>query len=86
MRIASLWLCRARATTPFIVCEGGGLLVGDKITPSAEATLSGLAQVLRRIEETARLRYLTEREVDRLLTEDNYRYRDLVEASSSFPA
>ena len=53
-----------------IVCEGGGLLVDEKITPSAEATLSGLAQVLRRIEETARLRYLTGAGSDRLLTED----------------
>lgn len=73
-------------TTPFIVLEGGGLLVGKQITPSAEATLSGLAQVLGRIEETARLRYLTPLEVDQLLTDDVYRYRGLVEAGNCFSA
>jgi len=77
-------------TVPFIVIQDGGVLVGDQITPSAEATLSGLAQVLGRVEETARLRYLTDSEVDQVLTEDNYRYRELVETSpfpsSSVPA
>ena len=74
-------LAEPSTTTPFIVFEDGGLLVGEHITPSAEATLSGLAQVLGRVEETALLRYLTDAEVDQLLTEDNYRYRELVETS-----
>ena len=69
------------ATIPFLVIQDGGLLVGDQITPSAEATLSGLAQVLGRVEEIARLRYLTDSEVGQVLTEDNYRYRELVETS-----
>lgn len=73
-------------TTPFIVVEGGGLLVDEQITPAAEATLSGLAQVLGRVDETARLRYLADAEVDQLLTDDNYRYRELVDTSSLFAA
>jgi rhamnose utilization protein RhaD (predicted bifunctional aldolase and dehydrogenase) len=76
-----LALAEPSTTTPFIVFEGGGLLMDEQITPAAEATLSGLAQVLGRVEETARLRYLTDAEVDQLLTEDNYRYRELVETS-----
>ena len=67
--------------TPFIVVEGCGLLVGEQITPAAEATLSGLAQVVARVDETARLRYLAGTEVDQLLTEDTYRYRELVDTS-----
>ena len=70
------------ATTQFLVFEDGGLLVDDQITPSAEATLSGLAQVLVRVEQAACLRFLTNTEVHKLLTEDNYRYRELVENSS----
>lgn len=70
------------AAIPFIVFEGGGLLVGEQITPSAEATLSGLAQVLVRVERRAHLRFLRGPEVDQLLTEDSYRYRELVENSA----
>jgi len=76
-----LSLAEPSMATPFIVLVGGGVLVGEQITPAAEATLSGLPQVLGRVEETARLRYLTDAEVDQLLTEDNYRYRELVETS-----
>ena len=66
-----------------LVFEDGGVLVAEQITTSAEATLSGLAQVLGRVEETAQLRYLAESEVGvTVLTENNYRYRELVEASS----
>ena len=68
--------------TPFIVIEGAGVLVDERITPPAEATLSGLAHVLSRVEESAQLRYLNEPEVDQLLTADSYRYRELVETSS----
>ena len=84
MHANRLSLAEPSMTTPFIVFEDGGLLVSDDITPSAEATLSGLVQVLIRVEETSRLRFLTDAEVDQLLTEDNYRYRELVETSSSF--
>lgn len=71
---------------PFIVVEGCGLLVDEQITPAAEATLSGLAQVLSRVEQTARPHYLTDAEVDQLLTDDSYRYRELVDTSSRFAA
>jgi rhamnose utilization protein RhaD (predicted bifunctional aldolase and dehydrogenase) len=80
-----LALAEPSTITPFIVFEGGGVLVDEQITPSAEATLSGLVQVLGRVEETAGVRYLTDAEVDQLLTEDNYRYRELVEASNLLP-
>jgi hypothetical protein len=76
-----LAIAEPSTTTPFTVFEGGGVLVDEQITPSAEATLSGLVQVLGRVEETARVRYLADAEVDHLLIEDNYHYRELVETS-----
>ena len=67
---------------PFLIVEGAGVLMSDEVTTPACATLTGLAQVLLRNDPAAPLRYLDELEVDRVMSVDTYRYRELVETNS----
>ena len=67
---------------PFLIVEGAGVVVNDGITLPASATLAGLAQVLRRIDPAAPLRYLDEPEIESIMSVDSYRYRELVETNS----
>jgi hypothetical protein len=64
---------------PFAMIEGAGTLVRAQPNPAESATLTGLAQVLQRIPETASVRYLRDYEVRDLLCADFYRYREMVE-------
>jgi len=48
---------------PFLIVEGRGVVVGRDMTPAELAMVSGLAQVVQRIDPSAPLRYLTETEV-----------------------
>jgi rhamnose utilization protein RhaD (predicted bifunctional aldolase and dehydrogenase) len=66
---------------PFLIVEGAGVLVSDEVTAPACATLTGLAQVLLRIDPGAPLRYLNELEIDSVMSVDTYRYRELVETN-----
>jgi hypothetical protein len=50
-------------------------LISDKITTAECAMLSGFAEVVRRIELAAPIRYLTDGEVNSVLGEDGYHYR-----------
>jgi rhamnose utilization protein RhaD (predicted bifunctional aldolase and dehydrogenase) len=56
------------ASRPFLIVEGSGVLVNDKITAAACAVLNGFAEVVRRIETSAPIRYLTDYEVNHVLT------------------
>ncbi len=68
---------------PFVIVEGGGVLISDRITAAEWATLDGFARVLRRIDESASLRYLTDEEVDSMLAADGHHYRTLAETRAS---
>jgi rhamnose utilization protein RhaD (predicted bifunctional aldolase and dehydrogenase) len=68
---------------PFLLVKGRGMLLGGSMTPAEIAMLSGLAQVVRRIDPSAPLRYLTEDEVAISSNTAAYRYRELANASHS---
>ena len=70
-------------TNPFLIVEGVGVFVNDGMTVTACATLTGLAQVLQRIEDRAPIRYLDEPEVESVMNVDTHRYRELVETNSA---
>ncbi len=55
------------ATPPFVAVERSGVMLSEKMTGAERATLIGLAQVLLRTEESARLRYLNGTEVSEVL-------------------
>jgi rhamnose utilization protein RhaD (predicted bifunctional aldolase and dehydrogenase) len=63
------------ASSPFIVLEGRGVLINQKITAAEYAVLKGLAEVVRRIETGAPLEYLKDHEVSDLLSTDGHHYR-----------
>lgn len=63
------------ASSPFIAIEGRGVLINQKITAAEYAVLSGLAEVVRRIESGAPLEYLKDHEVSGLLSADGHHYR-----------
>lgn len=68
---------------PFLMAGNAGVLVREKPNPAALATLSGVAQVVRRIPASAPIRYLAGQEVSELLCADVYRYRDRVEDNAA---
>jgi len=72
----------AEMRNPFLIVEGAGVVVNDRMTGPASATLTGLAQVLQRIDDSAPIRYLDEPEVESVMSADTYRYRELVETNS----
>jgi rhamnose utilization protein RhaD (predicted bifunctional aldolase and dehydrogenase) len=66
---------------PFRIVEGRGVVVNRSIGPAELAMLSGLAQVVQRINPSAPLRYLTDAEVAGLSNHVTDRYRELASAS-----
>lgn len=72
-----------KTTNPFLIIEGAGVVVNEEMTVPACATLTGLAQVLQRIDGSAPIRYLSEPEVESVMSVDTYRYRELVETNSA---
>jgi len=68
---------------PFVMIKGRGVLVSRAMTPAEAAMLSGLAQVVQRVNPSAPLRYLTENEVAASSSTAAYRYRELANASHS---
>jgi hypothetical protein len=60
---------------PVVIIEGIGVLISRKITAAEDAVLNGFAQVLRRIDAPAPIRYLTECEVNTVMSADGHRYR-----------
>jgi hypothetical protein len=78
-------LLEAAVGEPFVLIENTGVLLGERSNPTESATFSGLAQVLARIPQGRAVRYLTDGEVDTLLSADCYRYRELVEGFGRAP-
>lgn len=62
-----------------LIIDGCGVLVRKAMTPAQRATISGLAQVIRRIDSCAPIRYLTDEEI-RNSSSIVLRYRTLVDA------
>lgn len=60
-------IARIRESFPFLIVDRSGVLVSDDIEVSEDAALRGLAEVLRRIETSATIRYLSKREVRAVL-------------------
>jgi rhamnose utilization protein RhaD (predicted bifunctional aldolase and dehydrogenase) len=69
------------AAPPFLIVEDGGVLVNDHITAAEYAVLQGFAEVVRRVETSAPIRYLTDCEVSSALGADGMQYRMSAENS-----
>jgi rhamnose utilization protein RhaD (predicted bifunctional aldolase and dehydrogenase) len=69
--------CGRYRDRPFLIVEGRGVLISKSITPPELAMLSGLAQVVRRLNSSSHLRYLTQSEVAGLSNGVAERYRRL---------
>lgn len=73
------------ASEPFVLIENVGVLLGERSNPTEAATFGGLVQILARLPEAARVRYLSEDDIRSLLTADCYRYRELAEGFGRLP-
>jgi rhamnose utilization protein RhaD (predicted bifunctional aldolase and dehydrogenase) len=61
--------------SPVVVVAGSGVLTNENITAAEWAMLNGFAEVVRRIETSAPIRYLTDQEVNSVLGADGHHYR-----------
>lgn len=82
----AIFLATPVSGEPFLIVERAGVLVEERISPPAYATLLGLAEVLRRLDPSAPIRYLTSAEVDTIVRAGTYQYRELVEANAMRPS
>jgi len=62
---------------PFLIIGGHGVLVSKSITPAQLAMISGLAQIVQRVNASTPLRYLSEAEVATGCNMTGHRYREL---------
>lgn len=75
---------RLRQAAPqFILVEDRGVIVSKAMNGAGREMLSGLAEVVQRLDSQAHLRYLTGPELDLVLSEDAHHYRGLVEQGGS---
>ncbi len=68
-------LDRMDGTRPFVVVEHCGVLINGNITAAEYAVLDGYAEILRYVDRSAPLRYLTAPEVNNVLGMEGRRYR-----------
>jgi hypothetical protein len=59
----------------FLVAEGAGVLLDNNITPGELAVLKGFVEVLRRIDTSAPIRYLTVEEVSNVSSVSGRQYK-----------
>lgn len=69
--IARRRIARIRESSPFLVVERSGILESDDIIAEEEATLKGYVEVVRRIDTSASIRYLSNPEVKAVLDGDS---------------
>ena len=62
---------------PFLIIGGRGVLVSRTVTPTELAMISGLAQIVQRVNASTPLRYLSEEEVSAGCNTTACRYREL---------
>jgi rhamnose utilization protein RhaD (predicted bifunctional aldolase and dehydrogenase) len=77
--------CCNGARPRFFVVEGNGVIVSESMTRAEREMLLGLAEVVRRIDVKATIRYLSQAELTSVLNAEAYRYRGLVENSEDTP-
>jgi hypothetical protein len=68
---------------PLLVVAGCGVLIRNRITAAERAVLHGYAEVVRRIDRSAPIRYLTNCEVNGVMGADGYNYRMSAEMGGS---
>jgi rhamnose utilization protein RhaD (predicted bifunctional aldolase and dehydrogenase) len=73
--------CCNGARPCFFLVENSGVIVSTTMTRAEREMLLGLAEVVRRIDVGANIRYLTQTELTSVLNAETYRYRGLVENS-----
>ena len=71
--------CCNGAPPCFFIVEGSGVIVSESMTRAEREVLLGLAEVVRRIDGEANIRYLSQAELTGVLNAEGYRYRGLVE-------
>jgi hypothetical protein len=65
-----------RAEAPaYVIVEGGGVLVNERIGSAEYANLVGLMEIVQRVEEFAPLNYLTTAEIASVLDGGTHGYR-----------
>jgi rhamnose utilization protein RhaD (predicted bifunctional aldolase and dehydrogenase) len=67
----------------FSIVEGRGVIVRRGMTKTQQAILNGLFDVVQRIEESAPIRYVSNRELDSLMSQDAHGYRQCAELGAS---
>jgi hypothetical protein len=65
---------------PFLIVEDCGVLIRQNVTQAERAMLSGLSQVVLRLNSSTQVRYLTESEIEGSSNHVAYRYRELANA------
>jgi hypothetical protein len=68
---------------PFLIVEGSGVLLSQKITRAELAVLAGLVEVVQRTGPSAPVQYLTSGEVASVVSGDGVRYRASAENNQS---
>ncbi|MBV8553147.1 MAG: class II aldolase [Acidobacteriaceae bacterium] len=58
-----------------LIIEGSGVLISEQMTTAERATFNGFVEVVRRIEASAPIRYMTGHEVSDLLGADGHYYK-----------
>jgi rhamnose utilization protein RhaD (predicted bifunctional aldolase and dehydrogenase) len=72
--------CESDSDNPcFSIIEGRGVIVSREMTKTQQAILDGLFHVVQRIDESAPIRYVSDDELDSLLSEDAHGYRQCAE-------
>jgi hypothetical protein len=66
---------------PFWIIDGCGVLVSESISRTECAMLSAFVQILRRLDQSVPVRYLTKCELENFLSFGSQRYRALAEAN-----
>jgi rhamnose utilization protein RhaD (predicted bifunctional aldolase and dehydrogenase) len=71
---------------PFLIVENRGVIVSRTIAPSELAMISGLAQVVQRLNTAVPLRYLSDTETAGITGQTAYHYRELASARHGLTA
>lgn len=70
------------ASCPFVIIEGSGVLINNTITAAAHPVLHGFAELVQRIDALAPVRYLTDHDVNAVMSVYGDRYRRSAENSA----
>lgn len=68
---------------PFLIAEDRGVVLNRSARPTDLAMIRGLAEVVRRLDADAPIRYLTDSEIAGISGEVAWRYRELAESGQS---